>query len=59
MCFPHFESRHHEHVAQVLGTKLTPGTVLLPDGYGAYDAYARKTGITNAPCWAECGRQAS
>ena len=32
VCFPHFESRRHEHVAQVLGTKLTPGTVLLSDG---------------------------
>jgi len=31
--FPHFESRRHGHVAQVLGTKLAPGTVLLSDGY--------------------------
>ncbi len=56
VCFPHFESRRHEHVAQVLGTKLAPGTVLLSDGYGAYDAYARKTGITNAQCWAHSRR---
>ena len=56
VCFPHFESRRHEHVQQVLGTKLAPGTVLLSDGYGAYDAYARKTGITNAQCWAHSRR---
>jgi transposase len=56
MCFPHFESRRHEHVEQILGAKLAPGTVLLSDGYGAYDAYARKTGITNAQCWAHSRR---
>ena len=52
MCFPHFESRRHEHVAPLLGTKLAPGTVPLSDGYGAYEAYAKKTGITSAQCWA-------
>lgn len=56
VCFPHFESRRHEHVEQALGPKLAPGTVLLSDGYGAYDAYARKTGITNAQCWAHSRR---
>lgn len=56
VCFPHFESRRHEHVEQALGSKLAPGTVLLSDGYGAYDAYARKTGITNAQCWAHSRR---
>lgn len=56
VCFPHFESRRHEHVEQALGLKLAPGTVLLSDGYGAYDSYARKTGITNAQCWAHSRR---
>ena len=56
VCFPHFESRRHEHVAQVLGAKLAPGTVLLSDGYAAYDAYAKKAGITNAQCWAHSRR---
>lgn len=56
VCFPHFESRRHEHVAQVLGPKLAPGTVLLSDGYGAYNAYAKKTGITHAQCWAHSRR---
>jgi transposase len=56
VCFPHFESRRHEHVEQALGLRLAPGTVLLSDGYGAYDAYAKKTGITNAQCWAHSRR---
>jgi transposase len=56
VCFPHFESRRHEHVEQALGAKLAPGTVLLSDGYGAYVAYAKKIGITNAQCWAHARR---
>jgi transposase len=56
VCFPHFESRRHEHVEQALGLKLAPGAVLLSDGYAAYEAYARKTGITNAQCWAHSRR---
>lgn len=56
VCFPHFESRRHEHVEQALGAKLAPGTVLLSDGYGAYLAYAKKMGITNAQCWAHSRR---
>jgi len=56
VCFPHFESRRHEHVEQALGLKLALSTVLLSDGYGAYEAYAKKTGITNAQCWAHSRR---
>ena len=56
VCFPHFESRRHEHVEQALGLKLAPGTVLLSDGYAAYESYAKKTGITNAQCWAHSRR---
>ena len=56
VCFPHFESRRHEHVQQALGLKLAPGTVLVSDGYEAYAAYAKKTGITNAQCWAHSRR---
>ena len=56
VCFPHFESRRHEHVEQALGLQLTPGTVLLSDGYEAYAAYAKKMGITNAQCWAHSRR---
>ena len=56
VCFPHFESRRHEHVEEALGLKLAPGTVLLSDGYAAYESYAKKTGITNAQCWAHSRR---
>ncbi len=56
ICFAHFESRRHEHVEQALGLNLKPGTVLLSDGYEAYAAYTRKTGITNAQCWAHSRR---
>jgi transposase len=56
VCFAHFESRRHEHVEQALGLKLKPSTVLLSDGYEAYAAYARKTGITHAQCWAHSRR---
>lgn len=57
VCFPHFESRRHEHAEQVLGLDVTPGAVLLTDGYGAYESYAKKTGITHAQCWAHSRRE--
>ena len=56
VCFPHFESRRHEHVEQALGLHRASGTVLLSDGYEAYASYARKTGIKNAQCWAHSRR---
>jgi transposase len=56
VCFPHFESRRHEHVQQALGLKRKPGTVLLSDGYEAYASYASKSGITHAQCWAHSRR---
>jgi len=56
VCFPHFESRRHEHVEQALGLPHTPGSVLLTDGYAAYDRYAHKTGITHAQCWTHSRR---
>ena len=56
VCFPHFESRRHEHVEQALGLHRAPGTVLLSDGYEAYASYAKKTGIKNAQCWAHSRR---
>jgi len=56
VCFPHFESRRHEHVEQALGLRRAPGTVLLSDGYAAYASYAKKTGIKNAQCWAHSRR---
>jgi transposase len=56
VCFPHFESRRHEHVEHALGLHRAPGTVLLSDGYEAYASYAKKTGIKNAQCWAHSRR---
>jgi transposase len=56
VCFPHFESRRHEHVEQALGLKAVPGAVLLTDGYAAYERYAGKTGVTHAQCWVHTRR---
>lgn len=56
VCFPHFESRRHEHVQQALGLSVVPGAVLLTDGYAAYERYASKTGITHAQCWTHSRR---
>lgn len=56
VCFPHFESRRHEHVQQALGLSVVPGGVLLTDGYAAYERYAQKTGITHAQCWTHTRR---
>ncbi|HEV8695832.1 MAG TPA: IS66 family transposase [Lysobacter sp.] len=56
VCFPHFESRRHEHVEQALGLAAAPGSVLLTDGYAAYERYASKTGITHAQCWTHSRR---
>jgi transposase len=56
VCFPHFESRRHEHVEQALGLHAAPGAVLLTDGYAAYERYASKSGITHAQCWTHSRR---
>ena len=56
VCFPFFESRRHEHVAQVLGVTSRPDSVLLSDGYGAYVRYAEKTKVKHAQCWAHSRR---
>lgn len=57
VCFPFFESRAHAHVETLLGGSPEKGQVLLSDGYGAYEAYAKKTGVTHAQCWAHCRRE--
>ncbi|GHU19690.1 hypothetical protein FACS189475_07340 [Betaproteobacteria bacterium] len=31
--------------------------MLLSDGYGAYEAYVHKAGITHAQCWTHCRRE--
>jgi transposase len=40
----------------VLGPALL-GMVLLSDGYGAYESWAKKTGATHAECWVHTRRQ--
>lgn len=54
ICFPFFESRAHSNVEKVLGLKPVEGSVLLSDGYGAYETYTSKTGLTHAQCWTHC-----
>ena len=57
ICFPFFESRAHSNVEKVLGLEPAEGSVLLSDGYGAYESYASKTGLTHAQCWTHCRRE--
>jgi transposase len=57
VCFPYFESRRHEHVAQALGLTNAPGSVLLSDGYEAYASYAKKVEVIHAQCWTHTRRE--
>ena len=57
VCFAFFDSRNHDCVGKALGLSAPERAVLLSDGYGAYEAYARKLGIEHARCWAHCRRQ--
>lgn len=56
VCFPFHASRSADFVADALGLKVAPGSVLLSDGYAAYERYAKKSGITHAQCWAHTRR---
>jgi transposase len=56
VCFPFHPSRSADYVAEALGLKVAPDSVLLSDGYAAYERYAKKTGITHAQCWAHARR---
>jgi len=56
VCFPFHPSRGHDYVCTALGLTQAPGSVLLTDGYAAYQRYAEKTGLTQAQCWAHCRR---
>ena len=53
VCFPFFDSHRHENVEQALGLKQPEDAVLLSDGYQAYASFAKKAGVTSAPCWAQ------
>jgi len=56
VCFPFHTSRSHDYVSTALGLTQAPGSVLLTDGYAAYQRYVEKTGLTHAQCWAHCRR---
>jgi len=56
VCFAYFGSREHRNVVELLGPEQPTGAVLLSDGYGAYEAYAKKTGVVHAQCWAHMRR---
>ncbi len=53
IAFHYAPSRAHRHVDEFLGNYR--GT-LLSDGYAAYEAYAKRQGITHAQCWSHCRR---
>jgi transposase len=55
--FVYAASRRQSVVEATLGKQLAPDTVLLTDGYAAYEAYARKTGVAHARCWAHARRE--
>jgi len=57
VCFPFFPTREHGNVLRALGAPGIHGRVLLSDGYAAYAAYAKKTGLTHAQCWAHARRE--
>jgi transposase len=56
VCFPFHTSRSHDYVSSALGLTQVPGSVLLTDGYAAYERYVEKTGLTHAQCWAHTRR---
>lgn len=56
ICFPFHASRSADFVSHALGLKAAVGSVLLTDGYAAYQRYAEKTGITHAQCWSHSRR---
>lgn len=55
--FFYFPDRSHGNVVKALGMKPPDGAVLVSDGYGAYEAYAKKVGLTHAQCWAHARRE--
>ena len=57
IAFVYFPSREHHHVFEILGSNPKEGEVLVTDGYGAYKAYAEKTGCLNAQCWSHTRRE--
>ena len=58
ICFAFHCSRQGKHIQETLGAGPPPqGAVLVSDGFEAYAAYARTTGLTHAQCWAHTRRK--
>lgn len=57
IAFLYFGSREHHHVFEALGAKPGDDSVIVSDGYGAYKAYAKSTGTSNAQCWTHSRRE--
>ncbi len=57
IAFLYFNSREHKHVFEALGAKPEGDAVIVSDGYGAYKAYAKATGTSNAQCWTHSRRE--
>jgi hypothetical protein len=56
VCFPFHPSRSADFVRSALGRDHGADSVLLTDGYAAYECYAKKYGITHARCWSHSRR---
>ncbi len=56
VCFPFHSSRSADFIRHALGIKPVVNSVLLTDGYAAYEQYAAKTGINHARCWSHSRR---
>ena len=59
VCFPDRTSRGHAHVRNLLGMAPAADAVLISDGYDAYSAYAKKTGLTDVNAGATPGARSS
>ncbi len=56
VCFPFHASRSADFVSRALGLNPGEGSVLITDGYAAYERYAKLSGVTQAQCWAHARR---
>ncbi len=56
ICFAWFPSRAALHVKEALGLKQAEDSVLLSDGYAAYESYSKAVGVTHAQCWVHSRR---
>lgn len=55
--FFYFDSREHRHVFEALSEKPDGDSVIVSDGYEAYNAYAKATNTLNAQCWTHSRRE--